>query len=176
MNSMKSLLAISRNNDRSPQDKMRKTFTAFFPRKKRHYNENNYCQTEVLKTVDDSSFKNGTVDNIGNVTLYTNNKKGNNYNKFNKTYTNFYKKSPNVIKNKLELKPDKDFHIDVTKRTFNNLLDYNKICSTIKNNKPQKYLRFTEPKSQYNNTMKIAFNFKPKPKSDKIKIQKIKIS
>lgn len=155
---------------------MRKTFTAFYPSKKRDYNGNNYCQTEVLNVADDSSFKNNTIDNIPKDTLYVNSKKSNIYNKFNKTFSNFYKKCPNGVKNKLELKPDKDFHIDVTKRTFNNLLDYNKICATINNNNPQKVLRFMEPRSQYNNSMKVAFNFKPKPKSDKIKIKKIKIS
>lgn len=80
-------------------------------------------------------------------------------------------------KNKLEIKSDKDFHINVTKRAFNNILDYNRICSTINNNnKSQKGLRFIEPRSQYNNSMKVAFNFKPKPKTDKIIIKKIKIS
>jgi hypothetical protein len=175
MNSMKSSLTISKNDDKYPEDKMRKTFTAF-PRKERNYNVNNYCLTEVVKTADDSSFKNNTIDNIDKGTLYTNSKKSNNYNKYNKTFANFYKKYPNVAKNKLEIKSDKDFHIDVTKRTFNNLLDYNKISSTIKNNRPQNVLRFIEPRSQYNNAMKVAFNFKPKPKSDKIKIKKLIIS
>ena len=177
MNSMKSSLTISRNNNKSPEDKLRKTFTAFYPRKKKDYNENNYCKTEVFKTTDDSSFKNNTIDNISKVTLYENSKKSNINNKFNKTFTNLYKKCPNVVKNKLEIKSDKDFHINVTKRAFNNILDYNRICSTINdNNKSQKGLRFIEPRSQYNNSMKVAFNFKPKPKTDKIIIKKIKIS
>ena len=175
MNSMKSL-TISRNNDKSPQDKMGKTFTAFFPRKKKVFNENNYCQTEILKTTDDSSFKNDTIDNKDKSNLLTNNKKCNNYNKFNKTFTNFYKKTPNIARNRLLIKPDNDFHIDVTKRTFNNLLGYNKICSTLNNIKPKNDLRFIDPRNKNERQMTVAFNFKPKPKSNKIKIRKIKIS
>lgn len=175
MNSMKSL-TISRNNGKPPEDKMRKTFTAFYPKQKKDYNENIYCQTEVLKSNEDTSFKNNTIENIDNASLYANNLKGNNFKRFNKTFNNFYKKNQNNLKNKLEIRPDNDYLIDVTKRTFNNLLDYNKICSTISNTKPKNDLKFIDPRNKYNHTMKVAFNFKPKPKSDKIKIKKIKIS
>ena len=41
---------------------------------------------------------------------------------------------------------------------------------------PGNDLRFIDPRSNYNNRMKAAFNFKPKPKSDKIKLKKLIIS
>ena len=181
INIMKTSLTISRNDGKYPEDKMRKTFTAFYPRKKKVYNKNNYYQTEVFKTMNDSSLKNDTIENINanKSPLNTENKKDKNdknYIRFNKTFTNFYKKNKNNSenqKNHLELKPDNDFLFNVNKRTFKNLLDYNKIYSIIK---PEKDLRFNEPKSKYNNRMKAAFNFKPKPKSDKIKIKKLIIS
>jgi len=178
MNSMKSL-TISRNNGKFPEDKMRKTFTAFYPRKKKLYNGNNYCQTEIFKTINDSSFKNDTIENINandnKSPLNMINKKDKNNIRFNKTFTNFYKKNENS-KNHLELRPDDDFHFNANNRTFKNLFDYNKICSTINSIKPENNIKFIEPKNNYNGRMKAAFNFKPKPKSDKIKIKKLIIS
>ena len=185
LNSIKSL-SISRNNDKSPEDKMRKTFTAFYPRKKKVYNRNNYCQTEILKTMNDSSFKNDTIEkiniNVNKSPFNMNNKKDKNdknYTRFNKTFTNFYKKNKNILensKNHLELRPENDIHFNANKRTFNNLFKYNKINSTINSIMPGNDLRFIDPRSNYNSRMKAAFNFKPKPKSDKIKLKKLIIS
>ena len=186
MNLMKTSLTFSRNNGKFPEDKMRKTFTAFYPRKKKLYNGNNYCQTEIYKTMNDSSFKNDTIEsinvNVSKIPLNVKNKKeknNKNFIRFNNTISNFYKKNQNISENSkdhLELKPDNDLHFNANKRTFKNLFNYNKICPTINYVKLQNDRRFNEPRSNYNSRMKAAFNFKPKPKSDKIKIKKLIIS
>lgn len=181
MNIRRSLSQI-KTDDKSPMDKMRKTFTGFYPRKKKEFNDinsNNYCMTEVFKDANDyQSIKNNTLENENksNLCLNIKNKNGrNNPITFNRTCSNFYKKSLNPSKH-LELKHENDFHFDASKRTFKNLFDYNNKWATINNIRHENELKFIAPKNKSNKEMKVEFKFKPKPKSDKIKIKKIKVS
>ena len=59
----------------------------------------------------------------------------------------------------------------VNDKTFNKYFDYNKVNLGI--NKPE--FKFTEPKTTNNHKMKVAFNFKKKPKGEKFKIKNIKL-
>ena len=181
MNIRRSLTQI-KNNDKSPTDKMRKTFTGFYPRKKKGFNDinsNNYCYTEVFKDTNDyPSIKNNTLENENKANICLNIKNKNSRNKiitFNRTCNNFYKKNLNPNKH-LELKPENDFHFGESIKTFKNLFDYNNKWSTINTIRHENDLRFIAPKNINNKAMKVEFKFKPKPKSDKIKIKKIKIS
>ena len=175
-------LGLIKNVDKSPIDKMRKTFTGFYPRQKREFNNinsNNYCYTEVFKDTNDfyPSIKNNSIENKNKTNSCLNIKNKNSRNNcitFNKTCNNFYKKNLNPSNN-LELNPENDSPFIVSKRTFKNLLDYNNKWSTIRNIRPENDLRLIDPKKKYNKTMKVEFKFKPKPKSDKIKLKKIKI-
>ena len=181
MNIRRSLSQI-KNEEKSPIDKMRKTFTGFYPKQKREFNEinsNNYCYTEVFKDPNDyPSIKNNTIENESKTKSCLNIKDKigrNNGITFNRTCNNFYKKKLNSNKY-LELKTDNDFHFDVSKRTFKNLFDRNKKWSTISNIRPENDLKVNAPKNKYNKEMKVEFKFKPKPRSDKIKVKKIKVS
>ena len=176
MNIRRSLSQI-KSDIKSPTDKMGKTFTGFYPRKKKEFNDinsNNYCCTEVFKETNDyPSIKNNTIENENKANLCENIKNISSRNKgitFNRTCNNFYKKKLSPSKH-LELKPDNDFNFDPSKKTFKNLFDYNNKWTTISNIRPENDLRFIDPKRKYNKAMKVKFKFKPKPKSDKIKIK-----
>ena len=137
--------------------------------------EFNKNKNETFKSIDDPVFYK-TTNNFNNknnsIDIDSYNKK--NYPNFNKTCDNFHRNKFNS--KELKIKTDDDFHFNVTNRTFKKFFDYNKICSTINYIKPENDLRFIDPRSKYNRTMKVTFNFKPKPKSNKMKIQKIKVS
>jgi hypothetical protein len=169
---IKKSLQKSRNNELTLDDQMRKTYTGFNLKDSKEFNnghDENYKVNEehdFAKTTNnwnnqdkkfkslDSKFKNRNI-------------------KFNKTCNNFYNKNSNS--KELKIKIDDDFHFNVTNRTFKKFFDYNKICSTINYIKPENDLRYIDPRSKYNRTMKVTFNF-PKSKGNKIKIQKIKVS
>ena len=55
----------------------------------------------------------------------------------------------------------------ISNKKFKKYLDFNKTYSGINNHKTQ--YKFTDPKLINNHKMKIAFNFKQKPKEEKIK-------
>ena len=137
--------------------------------------EFNNTKNETFKSINDPDFNKTTNNWVNkNNSLEVDNYNKKTYPKFNKTCDNFNRKKYNS--KDLEIKTEEDFHFNVTNRTFKKLFDYNKICSTINYIKPENDLRFIDPRSKYNRTMKVTFNFKPKPKSDKIKIQKVKVS
>ena len=167
MNLKKSLIK-SRNNDFSLEEQMRKTHSDFNIKNSKELNKS---LNETSKNVEEPNFTKTTkIWNCRDRNFKSLEPKK--Y-KFSKTCNNFYKNKNNY--KTLNIKTyDDDFHFNVTNRTFKKLFDYNKICSTINYIRPENDLRFIDPRSKYNRTMKVTFNFKPKPKSDKIKIQKIK--
>ena len=170
----KKSLKQSRNYDSPLEEQMRKTFTGFNIKDSKEFNKN---KNETFKSIEHPEFSKTTNNfniknnnNCLNIDNYNNKK----YLKFNKTCDNFHRNKFNS--KDLKIKTDDDFHFNVTNRTFKKFFDYNKICSTINYIKPENDLRFIDPRSKYNRTMKVTFNFKPKPKSNKMKIQKIKVS
>ena len=170
----KKSLKQSRNYDSPLEEQMRKTFTGFKIKDSKEFNNN---KNEAFKSIDNPDFSKTTNNfNIknNNNSLDIDNYNKKNYLKFNKTCDNFHRNKFNS--KDLKIKTDDDFHFNVTNRTFKKFFDYNKICSTINYIKPENDLRFIDPRSKYNRTMKVTFNFKPKPKSNKMKIQKIKVS
>ena len=137
--------------------------------------EFNNPKNETFKSINDPDFSKTTNNWINkNNSLDIDNDKKRNYPKFSKTCDNFNRKKFNS--QDLKINTEEDFHFNVTNRNFKKLFDYNKICSTINYIKPENDLRFIDPRSKYNRTMKVTFNFKPKPKSDKMKIKKVKLS
>ena len=90
------------------------------------------------------------------------------------TVCNFHNKFANKRKN-LAIKTNEDENIKfnhVDDKTFNKYFDYNKTCYGIKN--PKREFKFTDPKTTNDHKMKVAFNFKQKPKK-KFNINNIKI-
>ena len=90
------------------------------------------------------------------------------------TICNFHNKFANKRKN-LAIKTNDDENIKfnhVDDKTFNKYFDYNKTCYGIKN--PKREFKFTDPKTTTDHKMKVAFNFKQKPKK-KFNINNIKI-
>ena len=171
---IKKSLQKSRNSDNSLEEQMRKTFTGFNLKNSKELNNSN--NEEELKTSRDVDYNAKTTTNWYNKVKTIKNMKVNNrnnrkLNKFSKTCDNFYTKKHNS--KELKIKTDDDFHFNITNRKFNKFFDYNKICSTINYIRPENDLRYIDPRSKYNRLMKVAFNFKPKPKSDKIKIKTI---
>ena len=173
--SMKKSLQKSRNSDLAFDEQMRKTYTGF------NLKENK----ELINSKDENSKDNEEHD-FAKTTNYWNNqvkkfksldsKYKNRAIKFSKTCNNFYNKNPNDKELKIKIDDiDNNFNFNVTNRTFKKFFDYNKICSTINYIKPENDLRYIDPRSKYNRTMKVTFNF-PKTKGNKIKIQKIKVS
>ena len=152
---LKKSLTKSRNNDSFLEEQMRKTFTGFNIKNSKEFgnNINEASKTEeepnFAKTTKNWNYKDRNYKSLDNK----------NY-KFSKTCDNFHKKKKNS--KTLKIKTNDDFHFNVTNRTFKKLFDYNKICSTINYIKPENDLRFIDPRSKYNRTMKVAFNFKPK--------------
>ena len=177
MNTKKSLRK-SRNYDTPLEEQMRKTFSGFYIKDNKEFSKS---PNEATKSKGDEFAKttvnwNNRDNNYKSSIEETKNNSSNKKVKFNKTCDAFYRKKINSKDLKIKTEEDDDFHFNVTNKPFKKFLDYNKICSTINYIKPENDLRFIDPRSKYNRKMKIAFNFKPKPKSDKIKIQKIKIS
>ena len=176
---MKKSMQKSRN-DNSLEEQMRKTFTGFHIKGSQEFS---HYQNDISKSKEEQDFSKTTTNwktkdinykNCKTIEETKNNKKNI---KFSKTCNNFYKKKFNSKDLKIKTDDiDKDFHFNVTNRTFKKFFDYNKICSTINYIRPENDLRFIDPRSKYNRKMKIAFNFKPKPKIDKIEIKKIKVS
>ena len=169
---IKTSIHKSRNVNGGLDEQMGRTFTAV--NFKTNDKEVNNSQEE-FKTCDESDNKTKTIINWQNKEKKMDNIKMNNSNtnKFSKTCENFRKNKSE--KKGLRIKTDDDeFYFNVTKRKFKKFFDYNKICSTINYIRPKNDLRYIDPRSKYNRTMKVTFNFKPKPKSDKIKIKKIK--
>ena len=158
--------SLSKSRNCELEEQMYKTSNGF---------NSNKFKTEVFKTMDEE-------ESIKLSNNYQNNDKNENYltprnNKdirFSKTCENFHKKK--FKSRNLNIKTDEDFDFKITNKTFKKLFDYNKICSTLNYVKPKNDLRFIDPRSKYNRKMKVLFNFKPKPRSEKIKIQKIKVS
>ena len=90
------------------------------------------------------------------------------------TVCNFHNKFANKRKN-LAIKTNDDENIKfnhVDDKTFNKYFDYNKTYYGIKN--PKREFKFTDPKTTTDHKMKVAFNFKQKPKK-KFNINNIKI-
>jgi len=171
---IKKSLQKLRNSENSLDEQMRKTFTGFNLKNSKELNNSN--NEEELKTSRDVDFNAKTATNWYNKikkikNMKVNNRNNRKLNKFSKTYDNFNIKNYNS--KELKIKTDDDFHFNITNRKFNKFFDYNKICSTINYIKPENDLRYIDPRSKYNRLMKVAFNFKPKPKSDKIKIKTI---
>lgn len=153
-------------------EQMRKTFSGFNPKNSKEFNN---VKNEAFKSLEEHDLLK-TANNFNNSNKNNNSIEAENNNKcfkFNKTCDGFHRKQLNT--KDLKIKIDDDFHFNITKRPFEKFLDYNKICSTINYIKPENDLRFIDPRSKYNRTMKVTFNFKPKPKSHKMKIQKIKV-
>lgn len=153
-------------------EQMRKTFSGFNPKNSKEFNN---IKNEAFKSLEEHDLLK-TANNFNNSNKNNNSIEAENNNKcfkFNKTCDGFHRKQLNT--KDLKIKIDDDFHFNITKRPFEKFLDYNKICSTINYIKPENDLRFIDPRSKYNRTMKVTFNFKPKPKSHKMKIQKIKV-
>lgn len=153
-------------------EQMRKTFSGFNPKNSKEFNN---VKNEAFKSLEEHDLLK-TANNFNNSNKNNNSIETENNNKcfkFNKTCDGFHRKQLNT--KDLKIKIDDDFHFNITKRPFEKFLDYNKICSTINYIKPENDLRFIDPRSKYNRTMKVTFNFKPKPKSHKMKIQKIKV-
>ena len=172
----KKSLKKSRNGENSLEEQMRKTYSGFNIKDSKELNN---VKNEAFKSIDEPelsktayNWNNPNKNNSVDVENKINNKK---FLHFNKTCDNFNRKKFNPKELKIKTDDD-DFHFNVTNRTFKKFFDYNKICSTINYIKPENDLRFIDPRSKYNRTMKVTFNFKPKPKSDKMKIQKIKVS
>ena len=172
---IKKSLKKSRNYENSLEDQMQKTYSGLNIKDSKEFNN---IKNEAFKSIDEpelskttNNWNNANKNNSLDVENNINNKK---FLHFNKTCDNFHRKKFNP--KELKIKTDDDFHFNITNRTFKNFFDYNKICSTINYIKPENDLRFIDPRSKYNRTMKVTFNFKPKPKSDKMKIQKIKVS
>ena len=63
----------------------------------------------------------------------------------------------------------------VNDKTFNKYFDYNKTITGFNSKMPRNEFKFVDPKERFNRRMKCTFNFKPKPKIDKIKIKKLHI-
>ena len=173
---IKNSLKKSRNIEISLDDEMRKIITTFNFKNNKEFNNSN---KEEYKTIDDDNINSKTTNNWFKKNKINDNLQVNNHNKkkilkFNKTCGNFHKRK--LDSRDLMLKADDDFHFNITNRKFKKFFDYNKICSTINYIRPENDLRFIDPRSKYNRLMKVTFNFKPKPKSDIIKIKKIKTS
>jgi hypothetical protein len=162
--------SLSKSRNCELEEQMGKTSIGF---KYKNNKEFNNFKTEEYKNMEGEDFSKTSKNwyNFKNENSLTSRK--NKFHKFNKTCDNFHKKKINT-KN-LKINTD-DFDFNVTNKTFRKLFNYDKICSTLNYIKPKNDLRFIDPRSKYNRKMKVLFNFKPKPKSDKIKIQKIKIS
>ena len=168
---IKKSLQKSRNNGLILDDQIRRTYTNFNSKDIKEFINDQDENSKVNETPDFSK----TTNNWNNDKKYKNldTKYKNRNCKFNKTCKNFYDKNSN---NKdLKIKIDNDFQFNITNRPFQKFFDYKKICSTINYIKPENDLRYFDPRSKYNRTMKVAFNF-PKPKNNKIKIQKLKVS
>ena len=172
---LKASIEKTKNESPNQDEKMRKTFTGFYSR---NYNGIKNLK-EDYKTIDvvDCNSKPSPLCHIkdknkDNIKISYRNKKDSL--KFNKTLENFNKKKLNL--NGLKIDTGDDFQFNITNRNFKKLIDYKKICSTVNYIRPDNDLRFIDPRSKYNRTMKVTFNFKPKPKSERIKIKKIKAS
>ena len=88
------------------------------------------------------------------------------------TLSNFHNKFRNK-RNNLFINTNDDNSAkfnQVDDKTFNKYFDYNKTYTGFNKHKAQ--FKFTDPN---NNKMKVAFNFKQKPKGEKIKIKNIKL-
>ena len=165
---IKKSLKQSRNNDGSLEEQNDGSNI-------KNNKEFNNTKNETFKSINDPDFyktTNNWVNKNNSLEIENYNKKT--YPKFSKTCDNFNRKKYNS--KDLKIKTEDDFHFNVTNRTFKKFFDYNKICSTINYIKPENDLRFIDPRSKYNRTMKVTFNFKPKPRSNKMKIQKVKVS
>jgi len=172
---IKKSLQKSRISDLILDDQMRKTYSGFNLKDSKEINN---CQDENCKTNREYDFaKTANNWNKQEKKFKSLDSKYKNRNiKFNKTCNNFYNKNGNAKDLKIKIDDTNDnFHFNVTNRTFKKFFDYNKICSTINYIKPENDLRYIDPRSKYNRTMKVTFNF-PKPNANKIKIQKIKVS
>jgi len=172
---IKKSLQKSRNSDLTLEDQMRKTYSGFNLKDSKEFNN---CQDENHKTNEEHDYAKTSNDwNKQEKKFKSLDSKYKNRNiKFNKTCNNFYNKNGNAKDLKIKIDDTNDnFHFNVTNRTFKKFFDYNKICSTINYIKPENDLRYIDPRSKYNRTMKVTFNF-PKPNANKIKIQKIKVS
>ena len=171
---IKKSLQKSRNSDLTLDDQMRKTYTGFNLKDNKELNN---CQDENSKANEHDFAKTTNNWNNQDTKFKSLDSKYKHRNiKFNKTCNNFYNKNSNAKDLKIKIDDTNDsFHFNVTNRTFKKFFDYNKICSTIGYIKPENDLRYIDPRSKYNRTMKVTFNF-PKPKANKIKIQKIKVS
>ena len=85
------------------------------------------------------------------------------------TICNFHNKFRKK-KNNLFIQTNYDNNMNfnhISNKKFKKYLDFNKTYSGINNQKTQ--FKFTEPKVNNDHKMKIAFNFKQKPKEEKIK-------
>ena len=171
-------LKNNRNCGITLDDQMRRTFTSF--NVKNSLDNTNSNREEEKGTIDDNKLKT-------DYNWYDSKKNENNFVKinnremkiFNKTCENFNTRRKYNSKKSLKIKTDDDCHFNITKNNlkyFFNTDKINKICSTINYIKPENDLRYIDPRSKYNRVMKVTFNFKPKPKSDIIKIKKIKTS
>jgi len=120
--------------------------------------------------------KNCVKDNM--ITEYNNKNRYINEKEFNKgfnTICNFHNKFRKK-KNNLFIKTNDDnngkFNL-IDDRSFNKYFDYNRTYTGFNNHKTQ--FKFTDPKMTNSHRMKVAFNFRQKPKGNKIKIKNIKL-
>ena len=63
----------------------------------------------------------------------------------------------------------------ISEKSFKKCFDYNKTISGFNCKMPRNDFKFTDPKERFKHKMKVAFNFKSKPKTDKIKLTNTKI-
>ena len=119
--------------------------------------------------------KNCVRDNM--ITEYNNKNRYISEKEFNRgfnTICNFHNKF-RKNKNSLFIKTNDDnnakFNL-IDDRSFNKYFDYNRTYTGF-NHKTQ--FKFTDPKMNNSHKMKVAFNFKKKPKGNKIKIKNIKL-
>jgi hypothetical protein len=136
-----------------------------------YYNTDISKDNKVIRG--DNNYK--EMKNSNNIIKEYNNKKGfENDKEFRKgfnTICNFHNKFGKKRHN-LCIKTDAENSFKLSHmndKTFNKYLDYNKFYQGINDHKNE--LKFTEP----NHKMKVSFNFKQKPKNEKIKIKNIQI-
>jgi hypothetical protein len=180
--SLKNINSI-KNDYFSPKKNVAETFNVFERCDNEFFKKSkNQCKIPTLLRSSKLNNFNGK-DNLKDM---NNKKRSNKLMKISKTCAEFFK-------NRLGKKDNKDFvglNSDSDMLSFDNSNKKNTLDYKNKSNKklflspsPSNYikeendLRFIDPRSKYNRTMKINFNYKPRPKDIRIlKIKKIKVN
>ena len=129
-----------------------------------------YNKTEGNKNVIIEERKNNTIEGYESKNRY----------KYDKNFKNGYKTICNFYNNKSRKKRNLTINIDeennmkfnhANNKTFNKYFDFNKTVTNFNSRMARNGFKFMDPEESLNRKMKVTFNFKTKPKIDKIKIK-----